>query len=83
MHVSAPAKSFKTGSGYELKSFITTTLSFGSWLTDSGSFRRDSAMTEVMVGFRRHCERTSLLIKPVQPVRMNFILVVISNVLNL
>lgn len=75
MHASAPANSFKTGSGYELKSFIMINLSFGSLLTESGSVRRDSATTDVMAGFRIHCERTSLPMNPVQPVRMNFILI--------
>jgi hypothetical protein len=72
MQASAPANSFKTGPGYELKSFKITVFSFGSLRTESGSGRRDSATTDVIVGFRRHCERTSLPMNPVQPVMMNF-----------
>src|ERR1700761_3520814 len=74
MQASAPAISSKTGSGYDTKSFMITTFNFRSLLTESGSWRRESGATDVIVGFRRHCERTSLPIKPVQPVRMNFIL---------
>ena len=75
MQASAPSNSFKTGSGYTLKSFMIRTFSFGSLLTESGRLLRDSAMIEVMVGLRRHCVRTSLPMKPVQPVRMNFMLI--------
>jgi hypothetical protein len=74
MQASAPEISFRTDSEYKLKSFMITNLSLGSLATESGSLRRESATTDVIVGFRRHWERTSLPMKPVQPVRMNFIL---------
>lgn len=74
MQASAPFSSCNTDSGYELKSFMMTIFNFGSLVRASGRLRRESATTEVIAGFRRHCERTSLPTKPVEPVRMNFIL---------
>lgn len=69
----APFSSDKTDSEYELKSSMSKTFNFGSSLTESGNCRRESATTEVIAGFRRHCERTSRPMKPVHPVKMNFI----------
>jgi len=57
-----------------VKSFMRMTLSFGLDETDSGL--RDNAIMDVMDGFSRHCERTSEPMKPVQPVRITFILCV-------
>ena len=74
MQASAPLMSCRRESGYERKSFTITTLSFGLLVTEGGSSRRESAMMDVMEVFWRHCSRISRPMKPVQPVRMIFIL---------
>jgi hypothetical protein len=48
-------------------------LSFES-LTVSGSLLRERAIIEVIAGFRMHWESTSLPMKPVHPVRTNFMI---------
>lgn len=44
----------------------------------SGSGLRESAMMDVMVGFARACIRTSVPMKPLEPLRMSFMSVVVD-----
>lgn len=72
MQASVPESSCKTLSGYNVKSFIMMTLSFGSLVTASGRLRRDRATTEVMDGLFRHWRRVSEPMKPVAPLSITF-----------
>lgn len=74
MQASAPLMSCNKESGYERKSFTIATLSLGLSTADGGSSRRESAMTDVMDEFLRHCSSTSRPTKPVEPVKITFIL---------
>jgi len=64
-----------------VKSGIRITLSFG--FDGLGSGLRERATMAVMDGLSRHWERTSEPMKPVQPVRMNFIVAVVFERLRL
>lgn len=70
IQASAASNSRATDSGYSRKLSRMTVLSFGLL---RGRSRRESATMEVMEGFWRHCSRTSRPMKPVEPVRMTFI----------
>lgn len=72
IQASAPSNSFNTFSGYKLKSSKITTLSLGLSVTEAGRGRRERATRDVMPGWSRHWERTSWPMKPVEPVRISF-----------
>ena len=56
-----------------MKSSTKTVFNFGSV---TGSSRLESATRDVIDGFWRHCRRTSLPMKPLEPARMTFMIAV-------
>ena len=70
MQAWAPAHSSRTEEGQAVKSLRTTVLSLG-WVR--GESRREREMMEVMAGWARSWVRISEPMKPVEPVRMTFI----------
>jgi len=72
IQASASAKTSFTDAGYVWKFSMITICSLGWLAVVAPSGRRERAMMEVMAGCERHADRTLPPIRPVQPVRMSF-----------